>query len=85
MLITSLRLENEAKVEKLRGFKEGAVKMVTREEVEKVDREVREWSAKRKRRVDAFKALEEMVLQGPWSREELWEKAGLEEDCYVRA
>lgn len=59
------------------------MKMVTKEEVAKVDREVREWGGKRKRRMDAFRGLEDVCLQGPWSREELWEKAGLEEDCYV--
>lgn len=57
--------------------------MVTKSEVEKVDREVREWSAKRKRRVEAFQNLEAVLLQGEWGREELWERAGVEEDCYV--
>jgi 26S proteasome regulatory subunit (ATPase 3-interacting protein) len=83
-LISTLTETNKLKTEKLRGFKEGGVKMVTKEEVMNVDREVKEWSAKRKRRMDAFKGLEEMCLQGPWKKDELWEKAGLEEDCYVR-
>lgn len=82
-LITSLTEFNTVKAEKLRGFKEGAVKMVTKEEVSKVDKEVKDWCIKRKKRMDAFKGLEAMLLQGPWSREELWEKAGIEEDCYT--
>jgi len=82
-LISSIQQENKLKAEKLREFTEGAVKMVTKEEVSKVGREVKEWAVKRKKRMDAFKGLEAMLMQGPWSKEELWEKAGLEEDCYV--
>ncbi|PMD67101.1 TBPIP-domain-containing protein [Hyaloscypha bicolor E] len=82
-LISSIQQENKLKAEKLREFKEGAVKMVTKEEVSKVGREVKEWAVKRKKRMDAFKGLEAMLMQGPWSKEELWEKAGVEEDCYV--
>jgi 26S proteasome regulatory subunit (ATPase 3-interacting protein) len=82
-LISTLTETNRLKVEKLRGFKEGGVKMVSKEEVMNVDREVKEWTTKRKRRMDAFKGLEEICLQGPWKKDELWEKAGLEEDCYM--
>lgn len=82
-LITTLTESNKLKAEKLRGFKEGVVKMVTKEEVAKADREIKEWGLKRKKRMDAFRGLEDACLQGPWNREELWEKAGLEEDCYV--
>jgi 26S proteasome regulatory subunit (ATPase 3-interacting protein) len=55
---------------------------VKKEEVIRIDREVKEWASKRKKRMDAFKNLEAVFLQGPWSREEIWEKAGIEEDCY---
>ncbi|KAH8779330.1 Tat binding protein 1-interacting [Hyaloscypha finlandica] len=82
-LISSIQQEKKLKAEKLREFTEGAVKMVTKEEVSKVGREVKEWAVKRKKRMDAFKGLEAMLMQGPWSKEELWEKAGVEEDCYV--
>jgi 26S proteasome regulatory subunit, ATPase 3, interacting protein len=82
-LISSLQQENRFRGEKLSGFKGGAVKMVTKEEVSKVEKEIKEWGSKRKRRMDAFKGLEAMLLQGPWSKEELWEKAGVDEDCYV--
>jgi len=82
-LISSLREENKAKAEKLRGLKEGEVKMVTRDEVSKVEKEVKEWAGKRKKRMDAFLSLENVLMQGPWTKPELWEKAGLEEDCYV--
>jgi 26S proteasome regulatory subunit, ATPase 3, interacting protein len=83
MLITTLTESNKLKAEKLKGFREGSAKMVTKEEVAKVDRELKEWGIKRKKRMDAFRGLEDACLQGPWTREELWEKAGLEEDCYV--
>jgi 26S proteasome regulatory subunit (ATPase 3-interacting protein) len=82
-LITTLTESNKLKAEKLKESREGGVKMVTKEEVAKVDRELREWGIKRKKRMDAFRGLEDACLQGPWTREELWEKAGLEEDCYV--
>ncbi|KAE9369376.1 TBPIP-domain-containing protein [Stipitochalara longipes BDJ] len=84
-LISSLQQENKLKAEKLRGFKEGAVKTLTKEEVSKVEKEVKEWAGKRKKRMDAFLGLEGVLLQGPWTKAELWEKAGLEEDCYVLA
>jgi 26S proteasome regulatory subunit (ATPase 3-interacting protein) len=82
-LIITLTETNKLKAENLKGFKEGIMKMVTKEEVAKVDRELKEWGIKRKKRIEAFRGLEDACLQGPWKREELWEKAGLEEDCYV--
>jgi len=84
-LISTLQQENKAKAEKLQGFKEGAVKMVTKDEVDKVEKDVKEWAGKRKKRMDAFRELENVLMQGPWTKAELWEKAGLEEDCYVSA
>ncbi|KAK0114644.1 hypothetical protein ONS95_014131 [Cadophora gregata] len=79
--VDRIRLENQAKSEKLRGFKEGSIKTVTREEVEKVEKDLKYWSAKMILRKKAFQNLEAMLLDG-MSREDIWEKAGIEEDIY---
>jgi 26S proteasome regulatory subunit (ATPase 3-interacting protein) len=81
LAVSKLREENKAKGEKLNGFKDGSVKMVTREEVERVDREFRYWGGKRGVRKNAFGNLEGVLLEG-MSREDVWEKAGVEEDVY---
>ena len=80
-MVSKLREENKAKGEKLNGFKDGSVKMVTREEVERVDREFRYWGQKRGARKNAFGNLEGVLLEG-MSREEVWERAGVEGDVY---
>jgi len=79
--IEKLREENELKSEKLRGFNEGSVKILTRVEVETAERELRNWGMKRRARKSAFDGLEGMLMEG-MTREEIWERAGLEEDCY---
>ncbi|CZT01246.1 uncharacterized protein RAG0_08983 [Rhynchosporium agropyri] len=79
--IERLRVENQAKGEQLRDLREGNVKMVTTEEVEKVERELKFWTAKRWVRKKAFENLEGVLLDG-MSREDIWEKAGIEGDCY---
>jgi 26S proteasome regulatory subunit (ATPase 3-interacting protein) len=80
-MVTKLLEENKAKGEKSNGFKDGSVKMVTREEVERVDREFRYWGQKRGARKNAFGNLEGVLLEG-MSREEVWERAGVEGDVY---
>lgn len=72
-----LREENEKKKELLEGFTSGREKLVTKEETERIDKEFRYWSAKRQARRRAFDDLEDIFLAG-MSREELWEKAGIE-------
>ena len=57
------------------------MKTLTREELEKAEKEFKYWSARRRGRMEGFKTVEEMFLAG-MTKEELWEKAGLEEDCY---
>ncbi|CZT00201.1 uncharacterized protein RCO7_08377 [Rhynchosporium graminicola] len=79
--IERLRVENQAKGEQLRDLREGNVKMVTTEEVETVERELKFWTAKRWVRKKAFENLEGVLLDG-MSREDIWEKAGIEGDCY---
>jgi 26S proteasome regulatory subunit (ATPase 3-interacting protein) len=80
-MVTKLREENKAKGEKLSGYRDGSVKMVTREEAERVDREFRCWGQKRGARKNAFGNLEGILLEG-MSREEVWERAGVEGDAY---
>jgi 26S proteasome regulatory subunit (ATPase 3-interacting protein) len=80
-MVNKLREENKAKGEKLNGFRDGSVKMVTREEVERVDKEFRYWGGKRGARKNAFGNLEGVLLEG-MSREEVWERAGVEGDVY---
>tara|TARA_R110002060_G_scaffold62119_2_gene71537 strand:- start:98 stop:568 length:471 start_codon:yes stop_codon:yes gene_type:complete len=75
--VDRIRLENQAKSEKLRGFKEGSIKTVTREEVEKVEKDLKHWGAKNLARKKAFENLEAVLLDG-MSREDIWEKAGIE-------
>jgi 26S proteasome regulatory subunit (ATPase 3-interacting protein) len=80
-MIEKLREENKVKSEKLKGFKEGSVKILTREEAEMAEKELRYWGVKRRVRKNAFDGLEGVLMEG-MTREEIWERAGLEEDCY---
>jgi 26S proteasome regulatory subunit (ATPase 3-interacting protein) len=80
-MVGDLGKENKEKGEKLKGFKNGSVKMVTREEMDKVDKDFKYWSQKRKTRKSAFDALEGALMEG-MSREDIWEQLGLEEDVY---
>jgi 26S proteasome regulatory subunit (ATPase 3-interacting protein) len=78
-MVQKLRDENQKKREKLQGFKDGSVKMVTKEELDRTEKELRYWGAKSKARKDGFRNLEAQLLEG-MTREEIWEKAGIEED-----
>ena len=77
--VDRIRLENQAKSEKLRDFKKGSIKTVTREEVEKVEKDLKHWAVKNLARKKAFENLEAVLLDG-MSREDIWEKAGIEGD-----
>ena len=80
-MVEKLRAENKGKEEKLRGFKEGEVKEVSKEDMERVEKEWRYWSGKRTGRKRAFEELEDVILvSGTMTREELWERAGIEEE-----
>lgn len=76
-LVEKQRTENEEKRERLEGYRNGREKMVTKEEKEKVDAEYKYWAAKRQARKRAFDNLEDLFLAG-MTREELWERAGIE-------
>ncbi|KAH6721101.1 Tat binding protein 1-interacting protein-domain-containing protein [Leptodontidium sp. MPI-SDFR-AT-0119] len=79
--VERIRSENQAKSEKLRGLKEGIVKTVTTEEVEKVEKDLKYWGNKRLIRRRAFENLEGVLRDG-MSKEDIWDKAGIEGDVY---
>lgn len=56
------------------------MKIVTKEELEKVEKEFKYWAKKRGDRKKAFQSVEDILLEGEMSREDIWEKAGIEED-----
>ncbi len=81
-LITDIQTSNVKKTEKLKGYKEGSVKIVTKEELDVTEAELRKWGRKRKARVEAYKNLEAVLLDNGCNREEVRERAGIEEDTY---
>jgi 26S proteasome regulatory subunit (ATPase 3-interacting protein) len=76
-----LRNENAKKRNKLKCFQEGAVEMVKEEDVKRVERDLKWWQKMRKVRKHAFEGLEDVLRQG-MSKEDIWEKAGLDEDVF---
>jgi 26S proteasome regulatory subunit (ATPase 3-interacting protein) len=81
-IVCQLQATLKEKREKLESFKSGSVKMVTKDELEKTEKEWKYWGQRRMVRKRAFKDLEGDVLEGMegLTREDLWDKAGLEED-----
>jgi len=77
-IVSNLQASNAEKREKLQGFKDAAVKMVTKEEAERVEKEFKYWATKRKVRKECFLTLEAMFLEG-MPRDEIWERAGIED------
>ncbi|APA13463.1 predicted protein [Sclerotinia sclerotiorum 1980 UF-70] len=67
------------KEERLRGLREGGVKVVKKEEVERVARELSYWGRMRGIRKRGFLNAEGVLLEG-MGREEIWERAGIEGD-----
>lgn len=80
-LVEKLREANAVKAAKLEGFKNGTMRMVTKEEVEKVEKDFKYWGMKRKARMNAYKNLEAQLLEG-MSKEDIEEKVGIEADTY---
>jgi len=71
--------EEKAKKEaKLKALRSGEVKQVTREEVEKCQREWAYWGKKRILRKRAFEEVEGRLIEAGKTREEIWEGAGVE-------
>lgn len=52
--------------------------MVTKEESVRVEKEFKYWGARKKGRKGAFLNLEDLLLGG-MTREEIWERAGIED------
>lgn len=82
-LIERLKTENAEKRERLKALKDGGGERVTKEEVDRAEKDAKYWGARRRARLAAFQELEGMLLTGI-SKEDIWEKAGLEEDTYVK-
>lgn len=81
--VERMREENKEKGERVKAFQEGTVKSVTTEEVERVEKDLKYWGAKRVIRKKIYGDLEGMLLDGMgMPREELREQAGVEEDVY---
>lgn len=57
------------------------MRTVTTEEVEKVEKDLKFWAGKRGSRKKAFGNLEAVLLDG-MSRDDVWERAGIEGDTY---
>ncbi|TVY32338.1 Homologous-pairing protein, partial [Lachnellula subtilissima] len=62
IIVSNLRASNAEKRERVQGFKDGGVKMVTKEESERVERESKYWALKRRVRKECFLTLEAMFL-----------------------
>lgn len=78
ILVANLQASNAEKREKVQGFRDRGVEMVTREESERVEREARYWAAKRRVRRECFLSIEALFLEG-MPRDEVWERAGIED------
>ncbi|KAJ8061532.1 hypothetical protein OCU04_009345 [Sclerotinia nivalis] len=77
--IEKLEEEKREKEGRLRGLKEGGVKVVRKEEVERVGKELSYWGRMRGVRKRGFLNVEGVLLEG-MGREEIWERAGIEGD-----
>ncbi|TVY23764.1 Homologous-pairing protein [Lachnellula hyalina] len=78
IIVSNLRASNAEKRERVQGFKDGGVKMVTKEESGRVEKESKYWALKRRVRKECFLTLEAMFLEG-MPRDEVWERAGIED------
>ncbi len=74
-----MKNEKEEKGRKLEGFKNGSAKMVTKDEMDKTEKEFKYWTGKRSARKRAFENLEALLLDG-MTRDEIWDKVGIEGD-----
>lgn len=77
--VQKLKEDNLAKVEKLKAFKDGSVKTVTKEELDRTEKDLKYWYMKRKARKEGYANLEANLLEG-MSKEDIMEKAGIEDD-----
>jgi len=81
LMIEKMTSEKLAKQEKLRGFKSGDIQMVTKEEMDRTEKEFKYWSLRRRERKKGFESLLGILQDAiGGSKEDIWEKAGIEED-----
>lgn len=78
-IVEKLGRENTQKRDKLKDFKAGEVEMVKKEDVLRVEKEMAWWGKKRKARKQAFEGLEDTLREG-MTKEDIWSRAGLDED-----
>lgn len=76
--VEAMGREAMEKGERLKAFREGSVQMVTKEVLDRVEKEFKYWGARKGARRRAFDALEAMITEGV-PKDELWDQAGLEE------
>lgn len=74
--LSTQRQEKEAQLDALRN---GKVQRVSKEEMEKAEREWKIWDRTAKVRRKCFLELEATLLEAGISKDELWERAGIEE------
>lgn len=79
ILIQKLQVDNAAKAEKLKGFQDGSIKMVTKEDLDRTEKEYKYWNARRGARVRAQKDLLYLLKDYP-DQEKLADM--VEEDPY---
>jgi hypothetical protein len=78
-LISNLRVSNAEKRERLEGFKNGAVKQGSKEEVVRVEKEFKYWGKMMMKRRKAYEELEDKIIDGMGKgREEIREELGVE-------
>ena len=78
-LVENMRAEYKLKMKKLTVIKDGSVKQVSKHDVERIDKEWRYWTMKKKARKNAFENLQHQCTEA-MPKAELWEKAGIESE-----
>ncbi|RFU29105.1 hypothetical protein B7463_g7228, partial [Scytalidium lignicola] len=78
-LIRSLSVQRQEKEARLAALKDGSVEKVSKEEMEKTEGEWRVWERAGRIRKKCFVELEATLVEAGIGKEELWEKAGIED------
>lgn len=78
-IVENLRAENRSKKEKLDAYKDGTVKMVTKDEIANVEKELKYWGARKKARRNGYLNLEGVLLEA-FTKEQIEENIGCEID-----
>ncbi|KAH8819719.1 Tat binding protein 1-interacting protein-domain-containing protein [Xylogone sp. PMI_703] len=78
-LVETLRSQRQEKTTRLAALKNGSVEKVSKEEMERIGREWKFWDRAARIRRKCFLELEDTLVEAGMGREELWEKAGVED------